>query len=283
MSPLRRLAPRLFAASLPRLLAVSLILGTAACATRPPASEPEALAEYEEANDPLEPTNRVLFSIHQGIDQAVLRPVASAYRDVVPSPVRTGVRNALGNLRSPVILLNDALQGEVERFYTTLARFLINSSFGVAGIFDVAGDVLGLPGHTEDFGQTLATAGLGEGPFLFIPVLGPSNPRDLAGFGVDIASNPFTYLTFGSDGLNYAWDYGRPVVGGVDARESLLDPIDQVNRTSLDPYATYRSAYRQQRRREISNAPTTTAPAAAGTGLPTGTGAAPQADPNATR
>ncbi len=264
------------------LLALLLALGTAACATRPPASEPEALAEYEQNNDPLEPTNRALFSVHQAIDGAVLQPVARGYRAAVPQPVRTGVRNALGNLRSPVIFINDVLQGEAGRARDTLARFMLNSTVGLAGIFDVAAD-MGLPGHTEDFGQTFATAGVGEGPFLFIPVLGPSNPRDLTGFGAGIAANPFTYLTFGSDGANYAYDYGIPVTTAVDTREGLLDPIDEVNRTSLDPYATLRSAYRQLRAREITNAgaprnsgaPQTrqeSPPAALGTGLGTGTG-----------
>lgn len=264
------------------LLALFLAFGATACATRPPPSEPEALAEYEQNNDPLEPTNRVLFSVHQGIDQAVLQPVARGYRAVVPQPVRTGIRNALGNLRSPVIFINDALQGEGGRARDTLARFMLNSTIGVAGIFDVAAS-MGLPGHTEDFGQTFATAGVPEGPFLFIPVLGPSNPRDLTGFGAGIAANPFTYLTFGSDAANYAYDYGTATATVVDTREGLLDPIDEVNRTSLDPYATLRSAYRQLRAREISNAgaprssgaPQTqqqSPPAALGTGLGTGTG-----------
>ena len=223
-----------------------------------------------------------MFSVHQGIDQAVLQPVARGYRAVVPQPVRNGVRNVLGNLRSPVIFINDALQGEAGRARDTLARFMLNSTVGVAGIFDVAAD-MGLPGHTEDFGQTFAVAGLPEGPFLFIPVLGPSNPRDLAGFGAGIAANPFTYLTFGSDAANYAYDYGISGATVVDTREGLLDPIDEVNRTSLDPYATFRSAYRQLRAREIANggaARTSAAPqiqqqsppAALGTGLGTGTG-----------
>ena len=264
------------------LLALALALGSTACATRPPASDPESLAEYEQTNDPLEPTNRALFSVHQAIDGAVLQPVARGYRAAVPPPVREGVRNALGNLRSPVIFINDVAQGEAGRARDTLTRFMLNSTIGLAGIFDVAAD-MGLPGHTEDFGQTFATAGVPEGPFLFIPVLGPSNPRDIVGFGAGIAANPFTYLTFGSDAANYAYDYGIPVTTAVDTREGLLDPIDEVNRTSLDPYATLRSAYRQLRAREISNAgavrdgPAPTdqqqaPPAALGTGLGSGTG-----------
>ncbi|MFT8244709.1 VacJ family lipoprotein [Roseomonas sp. BN140053] len=256
-----------------RLLVLCLALGASACATRPDPSDPDAVAEFEQNNDPLEPTNRALFSVHQTIDRAVLRPAAVAYRAVVPPPVRTGIRNVLGNLRAPVIFLNDALQGNPERARDTLARFMLNSTVGLGGIFDVAA-AMGLPGHTEDFGQTLAAAGLGEGPYLFIPLLGPSNPRDLVGTGVDIVSNPFTYLTFGSDGLNNAYDYGVPVARGLDLREGVIETLDAVNSTSLDPYATIRSGYRQQRNREIRNAervPTPGAsPASSSTGLGVG-------------
>lgn len=257
----------------PLLMLLSL-LALSACATRPPASEPEALAEYEQNNDPLEPFNRTMYAVHNGIDTVVLEPAARAYRFVIPRPVRGGVRNVLANLRSPVILLNDALQGETRRGATTLARFLMNSTFGVAGLFDVAKEV-GLPGHTEDFGQTLAVWGLGEGPFLFIPVLGPSNPRDLTGFGVDIAANPLTWVF--AEGDNTADTLGWVQLGltVLDTREGLLDTIQSVKETSLDPYATFRSAYRQRRQQEIRNGGSQAGPSAIGTGLGAG-GAADQ-------
>lgn len=278
----------------PALLALLLALGAATaalpgCATRPPASDPEALAEFRETNDPIEPWNRGVFAVNQAVDRAVVRPVARAYREVVPRPVRTGVRNVLGNLRSPVILVNDLLQGETGRASVTLRRFLINTTLGVGGIFDAARDQYGLPGHSEDFGQTLAVAGVPEGPYLFLPLLGPSNPRDLLGFGVDIAANPLTWVDFGgAHTLTAINDYGRPAVTALDAREAVLDPVETVERESLDPYATFRSAYRQLRRREIANGRTEgtggTAPAALGTGVPAATGApATQRDPAATR
>lgn len=250
----------------PTLLLLGL-LALSACATRPPASEPEALAEYELNNDPLEPTNRVLYQVHTGIDTVVLRPAAEFYRFLIPQPVRGGVRNVLANLRSPVILLNDALQGDHHRAATTLARFLMNSTFGIAGIFDVAKEV-GLPGHTEDFGQTLAVWGVGEGPFIFMPLLGPSNPRDLAGFGVDIAANPITWAVREGDSTAEALGWTQTGLTVLDTREGLIETIDTVNQTSLDPYATLRSAYRQRRQQEIRNGGARPAsPDALGTGL----------------
>ena len=258
--PSRRLLPAAFAAA-------GILL--AACATMPPADDKEALEEFRATNDPAEPFNRAMYDVHQAIDTAVLRPVAVAYRAVVPPPVRTGVSNVLSNLRSPVILMNDALQGETERFGITLGRFMINSTLGVGGIFDMASR-FGLVPHTEDFGQTFAVAGVEEGPYLFIPILGPSNPRDLLGFAAGIAADPFTWLTFGNRDLLDALNYARAGATVVSTRESLLDTLDDVQRTSLDPYATLRSAYRQQRAREIANTgsgATAVAPQGLGTGL----------------
>jgi ABC-type transporter MlaC component len=152
------------------------------------------VAEFRQNNDPIEPFNRGAYAVHQAIDRNVLAPVARGYRAVVPTPVRLGVRNVLANLRTPVILVNDVLQGEPRRAGDTLGRFVVNSTLGVGGIFDVAGNRLGVRGHAEDFGQTFARWGVGEGPYLFIPVIGPSNPRDLTGFGLGIAADPLVWL-----------------------------------------------------------------------------------------
>jgi phospholipid-binding lipoprotein MlaA len=270
-TPLMRLTlpPAVFAAPL------ALVLLLAGCATRPPASEPEALAEYQQTNDPAEPFNRAMYAVHQELDRFVLRPVAVGYRAVVPTPVRTGIRNVLGNLRTPVILANDMLQGEPRRAGDTLGRFLINSTLGVAGIFDVAGDHFGVRAHTEDYGQTLARWGLGEGPYLFIPVLGPSNPRDLAGFGLGIAADPLTW--FGQGTVVDVLTYTRSGATVVDTREGLIETLDDVERSSLDSYATIRSAYRQRRAVQIDNRDIGPASSATGgTGFGAGTGAAPR-------
>lgn len=255
------------------LLALAILTG---CATRPDPSDPDEVAEFKQTNDPIEPFNRSMFAVHQGIDRVILRPVAVAYRDVVPQPLRTGIRNVLGNLRTPVILANDMLQGEPRRAGDTLGRFLINSTLGLGGILDVADDHFGVKGHSEDYGQTLAVWGVGEGAYLFIPVLGPSNPRDLAGFGLGIASDPLTWV---GQGVTVDVLTGtRAGMTVVDTRESLIEVIDIVNRESLDPYATLRSAYRQRRNAEIRNTNDGTAPAAAGgTGYGVGTGITPPA------
>jgi phospholipid-binding lipoprotein MlaA len=257
------LAPR--RPAFPAWLAALLFL--AGCATPPPASDPEALAEYRANNDPLEPANRTMYSLNEWLDREVARPVAVGYRDLVPRPVRRGVRNALNNIRGPIILANDVLQGQPRRAGDTLGRFVLNSTLGLAGIFDVAEGWFGVPRHTEDFGQTLAVWGLGEGPYLFLPVLGPTNPRDLAGSAVDGAANVVTWLGQGAavEGLRYA----RAGMSLVDTREALIDPVDEMRRTSLDPYATYRSAYRQRRRADIENRLGPAATSSTGPFLPT--------------
>ena len=266
---------------LPRLALALLALPLLAnCATRPDPTDPDAVAEFKQTNDPIEPFNRSMYAVHQGIDRFVLRPVAVAYRDVVPQPLRTGIRNVLGNLRTPVILANDMLQGEPRRAGDTLGRFVINSTLGLGGIFDVAGNQFGVKGHTEDYGQTLAVWGVGEGAYLFIPVIGPSNPRDLTGFGLGIASDPLTWV---GQGLAVNVLTGtRAGLSVVDTRESLIEVIDIVNTESLDSYATLRSAYRQRRNAEIRNANDNAAPAAAGaTGFGSGTGYRPPAPADA--
>jgi len=230
------------------LLATALM--AAGCATRPGDDDPEGQAEFRETNDPAEPTNRAMFAAHEAIDRNVLQPVAEAYRDIIPQGIRIAIRNILGNLRAPVILANDLMQGETTRARITLGRFMVNSTIGVLGIADVARE-LGVPGHTEDFGQTLAVWGVGEGPFLFVPLLGPSNPRDLVGQGVDLTINPLSY--FGQGLLVDTAGWTQLGLTVVDTREALLEPIDQLRATSLDPYSTLRSAYRQRRGYEIRN------------------------------
>jgi phospholipid-binding lipoprotein MlaA len=226
------------------------LLAVSACATRPPASEPEAVADFELNNDPLEPFNRTMYAVNEGLDTVLLRPAAKAYQFVVPQPVRTGVRNVLANLRSPVVAINDVLQGNPDRLLVTVGRFMINSTFGLGGIFDVAG-ATGMPGHNEDFGQTFAAWGVGEGPYLFLPLLGPSNPRDLTGTGAGFAADPLVWIS-GNTAENLS--YARLGLTVLDTREGLLETLDAVKETSLDPYATIRSGYRQSRGQQIRNA-----------------------------
>jgi len=226
------------------------LLTLAACANKPPANDPDAVAEFEQTNDPIEPTNRFFYKVNTTIDTYTLKPVAKGYRYVVPAPVRSGIRHALANLSSPVLLANDVMQAKPRRAGDTFMRFVINSSVGVLGIFDVASG-WGYPAHDSDFGVTLAMWGLPEGPFLFLPVLGPSNPRDLTGFAADIGLDPFTYVPHGYGLLTLNW--ARTGLGAIDQREQVLDDLDKIQRNALDPYATFRSLYRQHRQSQIED------------------------------
>ena len=234
---MRRFAP------LAVLLALTVL---AACATPP--TDPEALAEFRQQNDPLEPTNRVLYKINDGLDTVALRPAAMAYRAVLPQPVRNGIHNVLDNLASPVKLGNDMLEGKPRRAGDTLMRFLINSTVGLAGIFDVASD-WGYPDHDADFGLTLAVWGVPDGAYLFVPLLGPSGVRDLTGYGVDVAGDPFIWVGQGTAVQALRWS--RVGIRGLDERDRLDSTIEDVKKNSLDPYAAFRSAYRQSRQSQV--------------------------------
>lgn len=210
---------------------------------------PATASAQEEVSDPFEGFNRHMFAVHEAIDHAVLEPVARGYRAITPSPVRTGVRSFLRNLRSPVIFANDVLQGEFGRAGTTAARFGINSTIGIGGVFDPA-TTMGLERHDEDFGQTLGRWGVPSGPYLFIPLLGPTNFRDGVGIPVDIALDPINYAEF--DGDN-AFRISRAVIGGVSAREDVLDAMQDIRQDSLDPYVTIRTSYGLWRYSAIQN------------------------------
>lgn len=227
-----------------------LALTLAGCATRPPADDPDAVADFKQTNDPLEPTNRVFYAINNGLDTVILRPAAQAYRYVLPGGVREGIHNVLANIGLSVQLSNDILEGKPRRAGDTAMRFVINSTAGALGIFDVA-TKWGYRDHDADFGMTLANWGVPEGPFLFLPVLGPSNPRDASGFGIDIALDPFTWIGGAHDTGLTAFNWTRYGLNAVDARERVLDPVDQIKKTALDPYATFRSLYRQHRHGQI--------------------------------
>ena len=228
------------------LLLPALLFVLSACATPP--KDPDELADYRQTNDPLEPTNRVFYKINNALDEAILKPAAKAYVFVLPEPVRTGIHHMLGNLGTPVQLSNDMLEGKPRRAGDTTMRFLINTTVGVLGFFDVAKG-WGYPDHDADFGMTLAAWGVGPGPYLYLPVLGPNDPRDFAGFGVDIAMDPFTWV--GQGGAVQVLGYSKWALNALDQRSRLLGDIDSIKKTALDPYATFRSLYRQHRQSQI--------------------------------
>ena len=219
------------------LAAAVLAAGLSGCAT------PNA------NNDPYESTNRAVFAFNQKIDRLALRPTAETYRSNVPQGARDAIHNALQNLNTPVTFANDLLQAQPRHAGQTVARFVLNSSFGVGGLFDVA-DSVGIPPHSEDFGQTLAVWGVGEGPYLVLPLLGPDPPRDAAGQVVDFALDPTIYIRIKQ---HIWWQLGRHYVTIVEARARNMETLDDIERDSLDFYATTRSLYRQYRDNEIRN------------------------------
>lgn len=235
-----------------RLLALAAALALAGCATKPPASDPAALRAFQQINDPWEPINRTMFDIDQALDAALIRPVAWTYNKVVPQPARNGVTNAISNLRAPITFVNDGLQGEGNRAGITLWRLIINTTIGLGGIFDVAAK-LGVPGHTEDFGQTLAVWGAGEGAYLYLPILGPSGVRDGIGLGVDnFGFDPVSWYSYNPHNIQWIqWAYLGAEL--IDAKASTMATTDELKKSSIDYYAALRSAYRQYRAKEIRN------------------------------
>ena len=207
-------------------------------------------------NDPYENTNRSIFGFNQSVDSAVLVPVAKTYRTVLPAPVRQSLHSFMENLDGPVILVNDVLQGQLGLAADTLGRLAINTTIGIGGLFDVATHI-GIPYHSNDLGVTLATWGFASGPYLIIPVLGPSNVRDAIGMVGDSFADPGDYVAAQN---HYLWAaVARSATSGIDARSRNIESLADIEKTSLDYYATIRSLYRQRReaqiRHEKSNLP----------------------------
>lgn len=223
------------------------VLGLAVCLAAPGVASAQTAQ-----SDPWEGFNRDMYAVHEGVDQAVLEPVARGYRAITPRPLRTGVLNFLRNLKAPVIFANDVLQGEFGRAGTTVARFGVNTTIGIAGVFDPATS-MGLERHDEDFGQTLAVWGVDSGPYIFVPLLGPTTVRDSFGRVVDVAFDPLTWSEFDSvDDVRM----GRGIVTGIATRELVLDTVEDIRRDSPDAYVTIRSSYGLLRDSAIQNGPT---------------------------
>ncbi len=205
----------------------------------------QALAQDED--DPLEPVNRAVFQVNYFLDRLLLKPIAILYRDATPQVVRHGVTNFLANLSTPVVLANAILQGNAKQSELTLGRFMLNTILGVGGLVDVGG-MVGMPERRgEDFGQTLAVYGVGSGPYLMLPLLGPSNPRDAVGRVVDFAFDPLFFLA------PAPVTYSRFGVQTVNTREQNIESFEELERSSLDLYAAVRTLSRQLRANEIRN------------------------------
>ncbi|QJE72464.1 VacJ family lipoprotein [Aerophototrophica crusticola] len=226
---------------LPALLAV-LFLGAATFAL--PAGAQEASQPAEDVNDPLEPVNRAIFWLNEGLDVVILRPVAEIYKAVLPDPAKRGVRNVLQNLRSPLDLANQTLQGDWEGAGNVVKRFAINTTVGLGGLIDVAGEH-GMPYEYESFDQTLAVWGVPEGPYLVLPLLGPSSLRDAVGFGAEFYGDPVSNLASNNDAQWF--NYTRAGLNVADTRAGYIEVMDDLKRNSFDYYAAMRSLYRQRR------------------------------------
>ncbi|PYK31655.1 MAG: hypothetical protein DME57_02920, partial [Verrucomicrobia bacterium] len=212
-------------------------LCTAGCATT------TGTGSANDQNDPYEAQNRKMFEMNQSLDRAVALPVATFYVHAVPEPMRDGIHNFLVNLDVPVTLANDVLQGEAERAADSLGRFVINSSIGVGGLIDVAAKV-GVPEHD-------AVYGVPEGPYLVLPLFGPSNPRDAVGLAVDdTVASPWFWISWRS---SIYYKLGDDVMEVIDKRAQNIETIKELERTSVDLYATERSLYRQHRQAEINH------------------------------
>lgn len=224
-----------------RLLIAALMLGLAGCAGTGTPSDP---------GDPDEASNRAMFSTNQTLDRMFLGRTARAYTAAVPHFVRDRVHDLIVNLDLPGTFANDVLQGQPKRAGQTLARLTVNSTVGLGGLFDPATKRFHMPYHAEDFGQTLAVWGVPRDPYWVLPVLGPSSPRDAIGLAVDIGADPLNFIHFKQ---HLWWEVGREYMKVLDLRARNLETLDDIERNSVDYYASMRSLYRQLRDNEVRN------------------------------
>jgi phospholipid-binding lipoprotein MlaA len=202
-------------------------------------------------SDPLEPVNRAIFGFNEKVDHYVLDPITRGYRFIVPTPARRGVERFFRNLRSPVVFANLVLQGRGRDAAVTVGRFAANTTLGVGGVFDYADDVIGLERTDADFGQTLAVYGIPNGPYLIVPLFGPSNARDAVGSVADTAMNPLTYFVAP---LQLQWSLLFGGSQGIAYREANADALEALRAASVDFYAALRSAYTQAREGAVEEA-----------------------------
>ena len=209
-------------------------------------------AYAEEPWDPIEPVNRGIFWFNDKFDYYIMEPVAQGYDDVMPGPVKESVTHFFKNLRYPQYLLSDLVQLKFGQAGTHTGRFLINSTLGLAGLFDVATE-FGIEEQKEDFGIALAYHGVPSGPYLVIPFIGPSNLRDAVGLGVDTAVHPISMISYTNLSSNQKSAISLSLTGMrvVDLRYGLLDAVDAAKESSLDYYLFVQAAYYQHREGEI--------------------------------
>ena len=264
--------------------AALLVLALGACAAPHPGSNAPAF------RDPYEKFNRGVYGLNRGLDKAVVTPATKVYRFAIPVVARRGITNIFNNLTEPLSFINAILQGKPKEAWHTFKRFAINTTIGVGGLADHATG-MGLPEQSEDFGQTLAVWGVKSGPYLMLPFFGPSTFRDAGGTGVDFASDPVPYARNAIFHPSFIAKAAQFVVQTLDLRSKLIDAgADDVLNSSLDEYATVRSAYLQRRQSEIydgsppdeDEAPVADAPLAPGAAPVGKAGGTPPATPATT-
>lgn len=206
----------------------------------------EELDEVEEIKDPLEPLNRKIYGFNKAVDNIIFKPVAKTYQKVVPHWGKERIGTFLRTLATPITFFNSLLQGDIDHAFTAFWRFTLNATFGLGGVFDFA-DLAGLKDRKEDFGQTLGTYGIPGGPYLVLPLVGPSNPRDAFGKIADSLMDPFNHL------LEDEAIIARHATEAVHHRAQALKFTDDIEKVSLDGYATIRSLYLQNRQSAIHN------------------------------
>ncbi len=199
-------------------------------------------AQARQVCDPYERFNRKVFKFNDVVYLRVLKPISKAYSTVVPCRVRESIDNGFHNLEFPSRVINSALQGKSKKAGTEMARFIVNSSIGIGGLFDVAQTKFGLPGHAADFGQTLGVWGAGPGPFLMIPILGASDGRDLVGFGPDKAMDPLIWIP-----ADQLVQFAVSIEKGLNGSPSGVAHYEKLKAASLDPYVAMRDGYMQHR------------------------------------
>lgn len=221
-------------------MAISRPTGAAVAAILLVVMSSSSAVAAEDPRDPFEGFNRAVFAFNDGLDKAIVRPVAVGYEAVLPGPVRTGVSNFYGNIADLLISVNSLLQGKPTDAVGDAARFMFNSTFGIAGIFDVATE-MGIEKHEEDFGQTLGRWGAGPGPYLMLPVFGPRDVRDAAGLAVEMVADPIGNVDHVAT---------RNTLSGIrliNDRAALLSADKIIEEAALDKYAYIRDAYLQRR------------------------------------
>ena len=222
------------------------------CASVP--TDPVKAAAVREANDPWEPMNRKIFAFNMAADKYALRPVAKGYRAVTTEGFRSKVRTFIGNLKTPLTIINDILQLNLKNAGIDLSRFIINSTLGFFGVYDVAGK-MGLPQNTQGFGTTMAVWNVPSGPYLVLPFLGPSNVRDTAGIAADVFLDPFYYVSKNNNDQDVKWSFwAADSVGVIATYENSIDLLDEGKKSALDFYAFMRSMYQQHRKKMIERA-----------------------------